>query len=161
MSVDLEQATEQLKLWTSQPSLLSHARALQIVMQKAAVKYGPGESAKERWGIAGLLHDADYERWPEEHPKKIVEWLKERGEEEIAHAIAAHNTRIGPQPESRLDKALLACDELAGFVIACSLVRPEGISTLESKSVRKKLKDKSFAAKVDREEIRHGAELLG
>ena len=111
--------------------------------------------------ITGLLHDADYEQWPDEHPQRIVDWLRERGEEDIAYAVSFHRTAWGLPPKSMMDKCLLACDELAGFVIACCLVRPEGIATLEPKSVKKKLKDKAFAAKVDRQIIQQGAELLG
>jgi predicted hydrolase (HD superfamily) len=106
------------------------------------------------------LHDADYDQWPEEHPKRIVEWLREQGEEVIAYAVSFHQTKWGLPPKSPMDKALLACDELAGFVIACCLVRPDGIAALEPKSVKKKLKDKAFAAKVDREIIRSSIELL-
>ncbi len=130
-------------------------------MRAAAARYGGAGDDAETWGLAGLLHDADYEQWPSEHPAKIVAWLRERGEEALAHAISAHNTNLGVPADSPMDKALLACDELAGFVIACSLVRPDGIASLSAKSVRKKLKDKAFAAKVDREEIRRGAERLG
>jgi predicted hydrolase (HD superfamily) len=107
-----------------------------------------------------MLHDADYEKWPEDHPNRIVAWLRERGEPEIAHAISAHYTKWNVPHESPLDKALLACDELTGFIGACCLVRPDGIGSLTPKSVRKKLKDKSFAAKVDRAEIMAGVELL-
>ena len=107
-----------------------------------------------------MLHDADYEQWPEEHPRRIVDWLRERGEEEIAYAVSVHQTAWGLPPKTMMDKCLLACDELAGFVIACCLVRPEGIATLEPKSVEKKLKDKAFAAKVDRPLIQQGVELL-
>ncbi|MFH1263642.1 MAG: HD domain-containing protein [Pseudomonadota bacterium] len=147
--------------WTKTEALRMHARSVEIVMRAAAETYGKGDADVERWGIAGLLHDADYDQWPEEHPKKIVAWLRERGEEEIAHAVSAHFTKFGISYETQLDKALLACDELAGFVGACCLVRPEGISTLEPKSVKKKLKDKAFAAKVDRSEIFQGIEMLG
>jgi predicted hydrolase (HD superfamily) len=108
-----------------------------------------------------MLHDADYDRWPEEHPRRIVAWLGERGEPELAHAVSAHYTGWGVAHESQLDKALLACDELTGFVGACALVRPDGIATLEARSVLKKLKDKGFAAKVERFEVTRGAELLG
>ena len=108
-----------------------------------------------------MLHDADYEAWPEEHPQRIVAWLRERGEDAIAHAISAHYTKWGIAHESPLDRALLACDELTGFVVACCLVRPEGVATLAPKSVKKKLKDKHFAAKVDRTEVHAGLELLG
>ncbi len=147
--------------WTPGEALRRHARSVEIVMRAAALQYGPGEEAVETWGLAGLLHDADYENWPDEHPDRIVAWLRERGMEEIAHAISAHYTAWGVPCESDLDRALLACDELSGFLGACCLVRPEGISTLAPKSVLKKLKDKAFAAKVDRGEIRIGAEMLG
>ncbi|MGH9320368.1 MAG: metal-dependent phosphohydrolase [Vicinamibacteria bacterium] len=138
-----------------------HARAVELVMKTAAHRYGEGSSEEEVWGIAGMLHDADYEKWPEDHPNRIVAWLRERGEGRIAHAISAHYTKWNVPYESPLDRALLACDELTGFVVACCLVRPEGISTLEPSSVRKKLKDKAFAAKVERAEIETGAKLLG
>jgi predicted hydrolase (HD superfamily) len=140
--------------------LRKHARAVEIVMRAATGRYGDGEVDEEVWGIAGMLHDADYERWPDEHPKRIVAWLRERGEEEIAYAISAHYTKWGIPHRSRLDRALLACDELTGFVVACCLVRPDGVATLQPKSVRKKLKDKHFAAKVERTEVTAGAELL-
>jgi len=147
--------------WTPTEALRRHARAVELVMRAAALRYGPGAEAAELWGLAGLLHDADYDRWPEEHPRRIVAWLAERGEADLAHAISAHYTRWGVPHESALDKALLACDELTGFVGACALVRPGGIATLEPKSVQKKLKDKGFAAKVERFEIEEGCRRLG
>jgi predicted hydrolase (HD superfamily) len=156
-----EEAWERLCLWTEGEPLRRHARAVELVMRAAAWRYGRGAEDEERFGLAGLLHDADYERWPEEHPRRIVAWLEERGEPELAHAIGAHYTKWGVPHETTLDRALLACDELTGFVGACCLVRPGGILTLEPKSVRKKMKDKAFAAKVEREEIAAGAELLG
>ncbi len=156
-----EQAWQHLCDWTKTDSLRKHARAVEIVMRKAAYQYGGGEVDEEKWGVAGMLHDADYEQWPEDHPNRTVAWLREQGEEEIAHAVSAHYTKWGVPYETQLDKALLACDELTGFIIAACLVRPEGVTTLAPKSVRKKLKDKAFAAKVDREEINKGAELLG
>jgi predicted hydrolase (HD superfamily) len=128
-------------------------------MREAAAKYGDGTN-EDRWAITGLLHDADYDKWPEDHPKRIVDWMREQGEEEIAYAVAFHQTAWHLPPKTAMDKALLACDELTGFVIACCLVRPEGIATLEPKSVKKKLKDKAFAAKVDRDIIRNSVELL-
>jgi predicted hydrolase (HD superfamily) len=146
--------------WTETPSLRKHGRAVEIVMERAAHRYGRGADEADRWAIAGLLHDADYEKWPETHPHKTVAWLRERGEEEIAHAISAHYTKWQVPYESQLDKALLASDELTGFIVACCLVRPEGITTLTPESVRKKLKDKAFAAKVEREEVYVGAEKL-
>jgi predicted hydrolase (HD superfamily) len=156
-----EEAWRHLCEWTETDSLRKHARAVEIVMRRAAHDYGAGAGDEEIWGIAGILHDADYEKWPEEHPQRIVAWLRERGEEAIAHAVSAHYTKWNVPHESPLDKALFACDELTGFVIAACLVRPEGVATLAPKSVRKKLKDKAFAAKVDRHEIATSAELLG
>ena len=138
---------------------LAHERGIRTFM--TADVYGNGRADEEPWGLAGMLHDADYDRWPEEHPRRIVAWLNERGEPALAHAISAHYTGWGVPHETALDRALLACDELTGFVGACALVRPEGIATLEPKSVLKKLADKGFAAKVERHEIRRGAELLG
>lgn len=158
MTLPREQALELLQAWTKNPSLLNHARSVEVVMRAAATKCG---GDPEIWGITGLLHDADYDPWPEEHPQRIVDWLKEQGEEDIAYAVAFHQTKWNLPAKSEMDKALLACDELAGFVVACCLVRPAGIASLEVKSVKKKLKDKAFAAKVDREIIRSSVELLG
>jgi predicted hydrolase (HD superfamily) len=143
---------------TQSQSLLRHMRTIELVMEAYAEKFGED---KEAWAIAGLLHDADYEAYPEKHPQVIVEKLNAIGESAIAHAIAAHYTKWNVPYNTRLDKALLACDELTGFIVACAQVRPEGISTLEPKSVIKKLKDKGFAAKVERDEVYKGAELLG
>ena len=161
MTLTREGAWEQLCCWTVTDSLRNHARAVELVMRAAAHRYGDGEGDEEAWGIAGMLHDADYEAWPDEHPARIVAWLRERGEERIAHAVSAHYTAWGVPQETALDRALLACDELTGFVGACCLVRPEGVATLTPKSVKKKLKDKRFAAKVERAEVSAGVELLG
>lgn len=161
MALNRSEAWDHLCNWTHTDSLRKHARAVELVMRQAAHQYGDGEKDIEQWGIAGMLHDADYEQWPEDHPHRSVDWLKERGEDEIAHAVSAHYTKWNVPYETQLDKALLACDELTGFVIATCLVRPEGVTTLTPKSVRKKLKDKAFAAKVERDEVQKGAELLG
>jgi len=161
MAITREEAWIQLCEWTKGDALRIHARSVEVVMRAAALRYGAGEDDVETWGIAGLLHDADYESWPEEHPARIVTWLRERGEEAIAHAISAHYTKWDVPYESALDKALLACDELTGFVGACCFVRPDGIASLSPKSVKKKLKQKSFAAKVERDEVSAGMELLG
>lgn len=161
MTLTRNAAYELLRSWTDSEALMTHARAVEVVMRAAAHRYGGGEADEERFGIAGLLHDADYDRWPEEHPKKIVAWLVERGEPEVAHAVSAHYTKWGVPHDSLLDRALVACDELTGFVGACCLVRPEGISTLTPKSVKKKLKQKSFAAGVERDEVAAGVEMLG
>ncbi len=156
-----DQALTQLHAWTKTDSLLKHARAVEIVMRAAAEKYGEPGADPEAWAVAGLLHDADYEQWPEDHPRRIVDWLRAQGEETVADAVVFHRNEPGVQPKGMMDKSLLACDELAGFVVACSLVRPEGVATLTPKSVKKKLKDKAFAAKVDRQVIQQGVELLG
>jgi predicted hydrolase (HD superfamily) len=160
MALTHDQARQQLEAWTTNPSLLGHARAVEIVMRAAASKYGQNANA-DTWAITGLLHDADYDQWPDEHPRKIVDWLRQQGEEEMAYAVSFHQTMWNLPAKGQIDKALLACDELAGFVIACCLVRPDGIATLEPKSVKKKLKDKAFAAKVDRDVIKSSVELLG
>ncbi len=160
MPITRERALAQLHDWTKTDSLLKHARAVEIVMQAAAARYGDAADAAT-WAIAGLIHDADYEQWPEQHPQRTVDWLRAEGEEDLAYAVSFHQTAWGLPPKSMMDKCLLACDELAGFVIACCLVRPDGIATLEPKSVKKKLKDKAFAAKVDRQIIQQGVELLG
>jgi predicted hydrolase (HD superfamily) len=160
MSLTREEALAQLHEWTETEALRKHARTVELVMRAAALRYGGGEEDVERWGVAGLLHDADYEKWPEDHPRRIVAWLRERGEEEIAHAVSAHYTKWNVPYETALDRSLLACDELSGFIGACCFVRPDGIHSLAPKSVKKKLKDKSFAAKVERAEVRAGFELL-
>lgn len=152
-----EEATEILNQWTKSPALLRHAHTVSYVMRKYAGKFGSDE---EQWAVAGLLHDADYEAYPEQHPNLIVGKLNELGETEIAYAISAHYTKWGNPAKSLMDKALLACDELTGFIVACSQVRPDGFNGMKAKSVIKKLKQKSFAAKVEREEIRIGTELI-
>lgn len=152
------EAKQILESMTQSASLLRHMRTVELVMEAYAEKLNEN---KEEWAVAGLLHDADYEPFPDQHPQVIVEKLKGMGEEKIAHAIAAHYTKWGVSYDTLLDKALLACDELTGFIVACAQVRPEGIATLEARSVIKKLKDKAFAAKVDREEVYKGAELFG
>lgn len=154
----LPEARKILSDMTKSASLLRHMRSIELVMTAYAEKFGEN---KEEWAIAGLLHDADYEAFPDRHPSVIVEKLRELGEEKIAHAISAHYTKWNVPYTNSLDKALLACDELTGFTIACCQVRPDGISTLEPQSVIKKLKDKGFAAKVERDEVYKGVELLG
>ncbi len=152
-----QQASDILLSLTKSASLLRHMRTVELVMEAYAEKLG---ESKEEWVVAGLLHDADYEAFPDQHPNVIVEKLSGLGESKIAHAISAHYTKWNVPYETTLDKALLACDELTGFVVACCQVRPDGITSLEAKSVIKKLKDKGFAAKVDREEVYKGAELF-
>ena len=159
--MDRATALAQMHDWVQSPNLRRHIETVEHVMRRAAPRYGGSDADADLWAITGLLHDADYEKWPEEHPQRIIAWLRDRGEEETAHAIACHSTRWEVEPVSALDKALLACDELTGFVVACCWLRPDGITTLESPSVLKKLKDKKFAAGVDRAEVAEGARLLG
>jgi len=153
-----QEALDLLKSLTKSESLLRHMRTVELVMEAYAKKLGEDSN---KWAVTGLLHDADYEAFPDKHPNVIVEKLNELGEAEIAHAISAHYTRWNVSYDTLLDKALLACDELTGFIVACCQVRPDGITSLEPKSVIKKLKDKGFAAKVDRYEVSKGAELFG
>jgi predicted hydrolase (HD superfamily) len=152
-----EEAKTILVEMTKGESLLRHARSVELVMEAYANKL---DEDAEEWAIAGMLHDADYEAFPDQHPNVIVAKLRELREDKLAHAISAHYTKWGKEYTNTLDKALVACDELTGFVIACAQVRPEGINQMAVKSVKKKLKQKSFAASVDREEISKGIEML-
>lgn len=153
-----EEARAILTDMTKTESLLRHARSVELVMEAYAEKY---HEDPVEWAMAGMLHDADYEAYPEKHPQVIVDLLRKKEKEQIAHAISAHYTKWNVPYHSTLDKALLACDELTGLIIACCQVRPEGINNLTPKSVIKKLKQKSFAVKVERDEVYKGAELLG
>lgn len=153
-----QEAKDILLSMTTSESLLRHARTVELVMQAYANKLGENT---EKWAVAGLLHDADYQAYPDQHPNVIVNLLQEKGEEEIAHAISAHYTKWGKSYDTLLDKALIACDEVTGFVVACAQVRPQRLEGLEAKSVIKKLGQKSFAASVDRDEVNKGAELFG
>jgi predicted hydrolase (HD superfamily) len=153
-----EEARSILHDMTSSESLLRHARTVELVMEAYAKELNEDI---ESWAVAGLLHDADYQAYPDQHPKIIVDMLRVRGEDEIAHAISAHYTKWGVAYTTVLDKALLACDEITGFIVACAQVRPQRLDGLEAKSVIKKLGQKSFAASVDRDEVRIGAEKFG
>ncbi len=154
----IDKAREILAEMTQGESLRRHARSVELVMRAMARHFGEDE---EKFAITGLLHDADYEKYPEKHPQVIVERLRELGEDEIAQAIEGHYTIWGVPRESLLDKCIVAADELTGFIYAAALIRPTRMEGMKVKSVTKKLKTKSFAASVDREEVRRGAELLG
>ncbi|MBM4061954.1 MAG: HD domain-containing protein [Planctomycetes bacterium] len=143
---------------TSTESLLRHARTVAIVMRALALRAGEDEDV---WAAAGLLHDADYERWPEEHPQRVVARLRGLGEPAIAQAISAHYTKWNVPYDTALSRALVATDELTGFVVACALIRPDGLLSLQPRSVLKRFKERTFAAKVEREEILRGCELFG
>jgi len=156
--INREQANTILFEMTKTDSLRRHARSVELVMEALGTHLG--EDA-EKFAITGLLHDADYEKYPDEHPNVIVKKLEEMGENDIAHAIAGHYTKWNVPRNSLMDKAIVAADELTGFIIAAALIRPTKIVGMKTKSVTKKLKNKKFAAKVDREEVYQGAELLG
>ena len=141
----------------SNKSLIIHSYSVALVMEYYGKKLNENE---EIYYITGLLHDADYEKYPNDHPNIIVNKLKEINEQEIAYAISCHYSKWGIETKSKLDKYLLACDELTGFIVACTKVRPNGISDLKPKSVKKSLKKKSFAASVDRNEIIKGIDLI-
>lgn len=158
MNMTREQAREILYEMTETDSLRRHARTVELVMEALALHY---EEDAEKWAVTGLLHDADYEKYPDRHPGVIVQKLRDIGEEEIAHAIAGHYTQWNVQRISIMDKAIVAADELTGFIVAAALIRPTKISGLAVKSVMKKLRTANFAAKVDRNEVYQGAELLG
>ncbi len=157
-----EEAFKLLKEYTKNESLIKHALAVEAAMRAYARKFGEDE---ELWGITGLLHDFDYEKYPtmQEHALRGSEILQEMGyPEEVTHAILAHNDYHNVPRESQLDKTLYAVDELCGFITAVTLVHPsKKLDEVKVKSVKKKFKDKSFARQVNRDEIRRGAEELG
>jgi predicted hydrolase (HD superfamily) len=135
-------------------------------MRACSRKYGDGSAEAENlWGVVGLIHDFDYERWPtaEEHPYKGNEILKERGySDEIRRAIMSHAEYSGVSRDTPMEKALFACDELAGFITAVALIKPgKSLAEVDVKSVRKRMKDKAFARKVNRDDIINGAKDLG
>ena len=149
--------------YTKSDSLLKHALGVEAAVRGYARLFGEDEDA---WGITALLHDFDYERWPTlgDHPNRGAEILREKGYPEwMIRAILSHAMEItGVTRDSRLEKTLFACDELAGFITAASLIRPsKSILDLEAKSVIKRMKDKAFARAVKREDLHAGAELLG
>lgn len=159
-----EEAWSLLSDWVQSPSLRRHCRCVELAMRAYARHFGEDE---ELWGVVGLLHDADYERHPDMdaddgHPRTIMAELERRGEDPVVvRAIASHADFLGVPRESRLEHALFAVDELTGFVVACAAVRPAGIHGLTPKSVKKKLKQPSFAAAVNRDDVRSGAGELG
>src|SRR6478752_754481 len=149
--------------FTQSESLRKHARAVEACMRAYARKLAPSD--EELWGVVGLIHDFDYEKYPslEDHPYRGNEILQERGwPEEIRRAIMSHAEYTGVTRDNQMEKALFACDELAGFITACALVKPgKSLAEVEAKSVRKKMKDKAFARSVNRDDIIQGAAGLG
>ena len=162
MELTRENAWQLLTDFTKNESLLKHALAVEAAVRGYARKFGDDENG---WGIVALLHDFDYERWPslDDHPYRGSEILRERGYPEwVIRAILSHADYTGVPREGRLEKTLFACDEMAGFITAASLVRPsKSVLDLEASSVIKRMKDKAFARNVKREDLRGGAELLG
>jgi predicted hydrolase (HD superfamily) len=159
-------AWQLLTEFTQSESLRKHALAVEACMRACSKKYADGSpAAEELWGLVGLIHDFDYERWPtpEEHPYKGNEILKERGySDEIRRAIMSHVEYSGVTRETPMEKALFACDELAGFITAVALIKPgKSLAEVDAKSVRKRMKDKAFARKVNRDDIVKGAAELG
>jgi putative nucleotidyltransferase with HDIG domain len=158
---DRDAAWALLTEWTQSEALRRHALAVEASVRAYARKFGEDEEA---WGNVALLHDFDYERHPtlDQHPKDGAPVLREKGYPEwFIRAIQSHGEHTGVTRETQLEHTLFACDEVSGFVHACGLVRPDGIATLEAKSVRKKLKQPSFAKGVNRDDVINGAEELG
>ena len=155
-----DRAWETLNRYTKSESLLRHALAVEASVRSYARRSGADE---ELWGVVALLHDFDYEIHPtlDEHPQDGAPILREEGyADEVIDAVLSHAEHLQLPRDTPLKKTLFACDELSGFVHACGLVRPAGLDGLEPKSVKKKLKQPSFAAGVNRDEVRQGAELL-
>lgn len=163
---DREAALALMHEYTRNGNLRKHMYAVEAAMRAYAEEYGEDVA---KWGITGLLHDFDYERWPNEdripdreHPARGVTILGEHGyPDDVRRAILAHAPYTGVPADTRMAKALRAVDELTGFVVACALVRPNGIMDLEPPSVTKKMRDSSFASGVDRDHIREAVEELG
>jgi predicted hydrolase (HD superfamily) len=151
-----EEANQLLNDWVLNDKLRLHMKQVARLMKSwAAEEEQLKEAAQWRWELAGLLHDADWDQWPEQHCKKIIEELEKRNvDPEIIHAIASHGpNHFGVEPATQMDKMLFAFDELSGLIHAYSLMRPGGYDGMELKGVKKRLKEKSFAANVSRDEI--------
>ncbi len=162
MTLSRERALALMQEYTQSESLRTHMLAVEAAVRGYARLWGENE---EEWGVVALLHDFDYERWPDQanHPFRGVEILKEQGYPEwVTRAILSHAEYSGVPRESRLEHTLYACDEMSGFVTAAALVRPsKSVLDLEASSVIKRMKDKAFARAVDREDLRKGAEEIG
>jgi putative nucleotidyltransferase with HDIG domain len=156
-----DEAWETLTKYTQNDALRRHALAVEASVGAYARKFGEDE---ELWRVTALLHDFDYEMHPtlDKHPQDGAPILREEGySEEVVEGVLSHAEHLGLPRDTPLKRTLFACDELSGFIHACGLVRPDGIDTLEPKSVRKKLKQPSFASGVNRDDVYNGAELLG
>jgi putative nucleotidyltransferase with HDIG domain len=159
---DRDEAWELFCEWTESESLRKHALGVEAAMRAYARRFGEDE---ERYAVTGIVHDLDYERYPDldsGHPRMALEELQKLGyPQDVVDAVAGHAEFLNVPRETTMAKTLFAVDELSGFVAACALVRPTGIEGMKPKSVKKKLKQPSFAAAVDREQVRRGAEELG
>lgn len=163
-NIERVESEKLLRQYIESESLLNHSEMVALAMEAYAKDLGKEEHEVEEWWAAGLLHDLDWEKFPDEHPNKAVnEILPEHGySESVIQAIKAHAPeRTGKEPETEIERYLFACDELSGFMNAVSLMRPNKFDDMKVKSVTKKLKDAKFAANVPREDIRKGAELIG
>ena len=162
MALGRDEAWALVEEWVQSDSLRKHLLGVETGMRAYARKWGEDE---ELYAVTGLLHDLDYERYPDletGHPRKALALFEERGyPQELIDAVAGHATFLGVPRDSRMAKTLYAVDELSGFISACAYVRPDGIHGMTPKSVKKKLKQPSFAAGVNRDEVRDGAEELG
>lgn len=159
----LEEALELLSLWVKNDKLLFHMKQVGHLMKAYAAAKGYDESIQHMWHLAGLLHDADWDQWPDQHCRKIIEELEARNiDSRIIRTIACHGPRyFGVEPVTEMEKMLYAFDELSGFVHAYSLMRPQGYEGMEVSGVKKRLKDKTFAAQVSREDIADASERAG
>ena len=162
MAVTRDEAWALVQEWIESDSLRKHLLGVEAAMRAYADRFDEDE---ELWGVTGLLHDLDYERYPDlgtGHPRMALELFRERDyPQELIDAVAGHADFMGVPRETQMAKTLYAVDELSGFIAACALVRPTGIEGMTPKSVKKKLKQPSFAAGVNRDEVRQGAEELG
>ncbi len=162
VQISRDEAWNLLCEWTRSDSLRRHMLAVEAAMRAYAPRF---DGDPEVWGLAGLLHDLDYERYPDlstGHPRYAVRELETKGyPPELVRAVASHADFMEVPRETAMEKTLYAVDELSGFILACAYVRPEGLSGMTAKSVKKKLKQPSFAAAVNREELAHGAQELG
>src|ERR1700730_8475222 len=162
VQISREDAWNLLCEWTESEALRRHMLAVEAAMRAYAPRF---DGDPDLWGLTGLLHDLDYERYPDlgdGHPRYALRELEARGyPPELVRAVASHANFTGVTRETRMEKTLYAVDELSGFVLACAYVRPDGLEGMTPKSVKKKLKAPSFAAAVDRDELRRGAEELG
>ena len=159
-----DEALSLLRTYNTEPFHITHALTVSKVMRRMAAELGYGDEA-DVWAVVGLLHDIDFERWPEEHCKKCVELLQQAGcDERLIHAVVCHGYGLCTDvaPEHKMEKVLFACDELTGLIGACAKMRPSGsITDMDLKSLKKKYKSKGFAAGCSREVIAQGAEMLG